>query len=68
MPSFTNTMPHTALRRLRLLRGLKQTDFAPVDEREIRRLEGNEVGVLHGETRQILADRLGVPFEEISSY
>lgn len=57
-----------ALRRLRLLRGLKQSDFAPLDEREIRRLERNEIEVPRRETRRVLARRLGVAFEEISSY
>lgn len=57
-----------ALRRLRLLRGLKQSDFAPITEREIRRIERNEVGVPHSETQRIIAARLGVPFEEISTY
>jgi hypothetical protein len=57
-----------ALRRLRLLRGLRQSDFFPIDEREIRRLEGNEVRQPQEDTRRILAKRLNVPFEEISTY
>src|SRR6478736_139165 len=49
-----------ALRRLRLLRGLRRSDFAPIDERELRRLEANEIKRPPGAIRRILAQRLGV--------
>lgn len=58
-----------SLRRLRLLRGLRQTDFAPhISEREIRRLENNEVRDVHEATREALEQILNVSFEQISSY
>lgn len=58
-----------SLRRLRLLRRLKQTDFAPaISEREIRRIEANEVAQVHQETQDALARRLKVTFSDIASY
>ena len=59
-----------AFRRLRLLRGLTQSSFAGVSEREIRRIEQNQVapGKIHAATRRILERRLGVAFDEIGSY
>lgn len=57
-----------ALKRLRLLRGLAQTDFAPISEREVRRIESNDVTTLHPRNRKVIAERLGVPFSEIGSY
>ena len=58
-----------SLRRLRLLRRLKQTDFTPaISEREIRRIEANEVAQVHQETQDALARRLKVKFSDIASY
>ncbi len=59
-----------AFRRLRLLRGLTQSSFPGVSEREIRRIERNEVEAerIHAETRAVLERELRVPFDEIRSY
>ena len=58
-----------SLRRLRLLKHLRQTDFAPeISEREIRRIEANEVIELHQQTQDALARKLGVRFSKITSY
>ena len=44
-------------RRLRLLRRLKQTDCAPpITEREIRRIEAQDVEQIHRETQDRLRD------------
>jgi hypothetical protein len=57
-----------ALLRLRKQRRLKRTDFAPVSAKEIARIERNEVEKPHAKTLNIIADRLGVPPEEIGGY
>jgi hypothetical protein len=57
-----------SLRRLRLQRRLAQTDFAPLSEKTIGRIERNETPKPHGKTLSILARRLGVGAEEIAEY
>jgi len=57
-----------ALRRLRLQRGLKQSDFAPLTTKTIARIERNEVSRPHGKTLEVLARRLGVSADQIESY
>lgn len=57
-----------ALRRLRRQRGLSQTDFAPVSERQIRRIETGETTKPRDDTLEVIADRLGVQPEEIATY
>lgn len=58
-----------ALRRLRLQRGLKLSDFLPeVTEREVGRIERNEVKSPRKSTVTKLATRLGVEADEIESY
>ena len=57
-----------ALRRLRLQRGLKQGDFAPLTAKTIARIERGEVGKPHGKTLEIIARRLGVDAGQIESY
>ena len=58
-----------ALRRLRLQKGLKQSDFSPnISTKEIGRIERGEVKTLHKKTRETLAHRLGVAPEEIETY
>jgi len=57
-----------ALRRLRLQRGLKQGDFAPLTAKTIARVERSEVQKPHGKTLQIIAQRLGVNADQIESY
>lgn len=56
------------MRRLRLQKGLDQSDFAPVSARQIRRIEKGETKAPRGETLEIIADHLGVEAEEIPSY
>jgi hypothetical protein len=57
-----------ALRRLRLQRGLKQADFAPLTAKTIARIERSEVEKPHGKTLQSIARRLGVEAGQIESY
>jgi hypothetical protein len=57
-----------ALRRLRLQRGLKQGDFAPLTAKTIARIERSEVEKPHGKTLQTIAQRLGVNADQIESY
>jgi hypothetical protein len=57
-----------ALRRLRLQRGLKQGDFAPLAAKTIARIERSEVEKLHAKTLQTIAQRLGVNADQIESY
>jgi len=57
------------LRRLRLIRGLTQTDFEPkVTAREIRRIEQGEVASVRPDTLKAIADRLNVKIDEIGTY
>lgn len=57
-----------SLRRLRLQKGLKRHEFAPLDEKTIARIERNEIGKPHGKTLSVLADMLGVRPEDIETY
>lgn len=58
-----------ALRRLRLQKGLKQSDFSPnISTKEIGRIERGEVTTLHKRTIETLAQRLDVAPEEIETY
>ena len=58
-----------ALRRLRLQKGLKQSDFSPnISTKEIGRIERGEVKMVHKKTREDLAKYLGVAPEEIETY
>jgi hypothetical protein len=58
-----------ALRRLRLQRGFKQSDFSPdISTREIGRIERGEINTVHKGTRETLAQYLGVAPEEIETY
>lgn len=56
------------LRRLRLQKGLKQTDFPEIDEKEIGRIERGEVTKPHQTTLEKIASTLGVDVEEILNY
>lgn len=58
----------SAFRRLRLLKGLHQRDFAPVAERTIRRIEQDRINRVHGATRARIEACLGVPYGEIGTY
>jgi hypothetical protein len=57
-----------SLRRLRLQRGLTRGDFAPVASKTIARIERGDVERPHGKTLESIAQRLGVPAEQIESY
>jgi hypothetical protein len=57
-----------ALRRLRLQKGLKRSDFPGVDSKTIARIERNEVERPHAETLEVIARVLGVPAEDIETY
>ena len=58
-----------ALRRLRLQKGLKQSDFSPnISAKEIGRIERGEVETLHKKTRETLAQYLEVAPEDIETY
>jgi DNA-binding Xre family transcriptional regulator len=57
-----------ALRRLRELRGLRQSDFASITEKTIARIERGEVERPRERTIQAIARRLGVTPEELMTY
>jgi hypothetical protein len=57
-----------ALRRLRLQKGLRRTDFRGLTSKEIARIERGEVKKPHPRTMAILAKRLGVRANQISTY
>lgn len=57
-----------SLRRLRKQKGLRLSDFSPLSEKQMRRIEKGEVKRLHLKTREILSETLGVPFDEIETY
>jgi hypothetical protein len=56
------------LRRLRLLRGLRQSDFGDVAAKTIARIERGETGAPHGQTLATIAARLQVEPNEITSF
>jgi hypothetical protein len=56
------------LRRLRLLRALRQGDFGDVTAKTIARIERGETEAPHGHTLKVIAARLGVEPNEITSY
>ncbi len=57
-----------SLRRLRLQRRLKRSDFAPLAAKTIARIERNEIEKPHGKSLEIIAHRLGVPVDQIETY
>ncbi len=57
-----------ALRRLRLQKGLRQSDFPGVGAKVIARIERGEVKNPHKQTLAAIAKRLGVPAEKIITY
>jgi hypothetical protein len=57
-----------SLLRLRKQRRLRRGQFAPLSAKTIARIERNEIAKPRGRTLQIIADRLGVPPEEIGTY
>lgn len=57
-----------SLRRLRLQRRLKRTDFPGIASKTIARIERSEVEKPHGKTLETIANRLGVSAEQIENY
>lgn len=57
-----------SLRRLRLERGLKRSDFARVASKTIARIERGEVERPRGKTLATIAQRLGVDAHQIESF
>lgn len=57
-----------SLRRLRLQRGLSQSDFPGLDRKTIARIENGRVSRIHADTKRILASRLKVAPEDIELY
>ena len=57
-----------SLRRLRLQRQLKRTDFPGIASKTIARIERSEVEKPHGRTLEMIAKRLGVGAEQIENY
>jgi Helix-turn-helix len=57
-----------ALRRLRLQRGLRQSDFPGLTAKEVARIERGEVKKPRQRTLAAIAKRIGVSAEEISTY
>lgn len=57
-----------ALRRLRLQRRLRRSDFPPLSAKEVARIERGEVRKPHQSTLQTLANRLGVSPDAIEEY
>jgi hypothetical protein len=56
------------LRRLRILRGLRQSDFGDVTAKTIARIERRETAAPHGRTLNVIAKRLAVDPDDIMSY
>ncbi len=57
-----------SLRRLRLQKGLKRSDFPGVDSKTIARIERNEVERPHDETLRLIAKALDVSPDDIETY
>jgi hypothetical protein len=57
-----------SLRRLRLQRGMKRTDFPSVSPKTIARIERGETGKPHGRTLKVLASCLDVRADAIETY
>jgi Predicted transcriptional regulators len=57
-----------SVRRLRLQKGLSRRDFPGVTEKEIARIERNEITRPHARTLEILASSLGVPVAQLTTY
>lgn len=57
-----------SLRRLRLQRQLKRSDFPGIASKTIARIERSEVAKPHGRTLETIAKRLGVSAEQIENY
>ena len=57
-----------SFRRLRNQLGLRQSDFSPLTQKTIARIENGDVQNPQGKTLQVIADRLGVKPTTIETY
>jgi hypothetical protein len=57
-----------SLRRLRIQRGLRRSDFPGITSKTIARIERGEISKPHGNTLSVLANTLGVSPAEIETY
>ena len=57
-----------ALRRVRLQKGLKRSNFEPLAAKTIARIERGEIGKPQEATLQHIANKLGIEAEEIETY
>jgi Helix-turn-helix len=57
-----------AIRRLRLQKGLRQSDFPGITAKEIARIERGLVKKPHNETLRKIAKKTGVPVERLHTY
>jgi hypothetical protein len=57
-----------SIRRLRLQRGLRQTDFPGITEKTIARIERNEIAHPRRGTLACIAARLGTKVEDLNTY
>ncbi|MBW2258813.1 MAG: helix-turn-helix transcriptional regulator [Deltaproteobacteria bacterium] len=57
-----------SLRRLRLLRGLRQSDFPGIAAKTVARIERGGVKSPNARTVAILADRLGVEPDQLAEF
>jgi hypothetical protein len=64
----TDTSFGGALRRLRIQKELRQSDFPGITAKEIARIERGEIKKPHQRTLAVIAKRLGVPAEQIATY
>lgn len=56
------------LRRLRIQRGLSQSDFSPLNAKTIGRIERGEVDKPHGDTMGVIESRLGLSADKIETF
>lgn len=57
-----------AIRRLRLERGLRQSDFPDISAKEVGRIERGEVSEPHASTLARIAERLGVSPQDLRTF
>jgi len=57
-----------SLRRLRLQRGLRQSDFEGISAKTVARIEGGQVESPNAKTIAILAERLGVEADQLAEF
>ncbi len=63
-----DSSPGGAIRRLRLQRQLRRSDFSPLTEKTIARIERGESEKIQPKTLAILAEKLGVSPDELGTF